>query len=147
MDCTVSMREVGNWHNEEGDHQAAFEYFSRAAELNDADGHMMLGNFYYDGNGVERNLSKAVSHFETSAIAGHPRARNNLGVIEWEGGRYERAIKHWIIAAKAGHDGSVEYLKQSFKCGFFSIKDFAAVLRAHQAAVDATKSPQRQNVL
>jgi len=32
----------------------------------------------------------------------------------------------------------------SVKCGYVSKEDFASALRGHQAAVDATKSPQRE---
>ncbi len=35
-------------------------------------------------------------------------------------------------------------LKQCYTDGHVSKEDFAAALRAHQAAVDATKSPQRE---
>ena len=53
-------------------------------------------------------------------------------------------MKHWIIAANLGNDMSMEILKKGFKKGMVSKEDFAAALRAHQAAVDATKSPQRE---
>eukprot|EP00984_Skeletonema_dohrnii_P022749 scaffold11856_cov96-Skeletonema_dohrnii-CCMP3373.AAC.1 len=53
-------------------------------------------------------------------------------------------MKHWIIAAALGHDGSLDALKDRYKDGLVSKEDFAAALRAHQAAVDATKSPQRE---
>ena len=49
-----------------------------------------------------------------------------------------------IIAAKLGHDGSLEGLKDNIATGFVSKEDFAAALRSHQAAVDASKSPQRE---
>ena len=53
-------------------------------------------------------------------------------------------MKHFIIAAKLGHDGSLEALKEVYEAGAVSKEDFASALRAHQAAVDATKSPQRE---
>jgi hypothetical protein len=59
-------------------------------------------------------------------------------------GRYERAFKHFIIAAKLGDDDSLTALKLGYKKGDVSKEDFAAALRGHQAAVDATKSPQRE---
>ena len=55
-------------------------------------------------------------------------------------------MKHWIIAANLGYDSSIEALKNFMKIGFISKEDFAAALRAHQAAIDATKSPQRKAV-
>ena len=43
-----------------------------------------------------------------------------------------------------GHDGSIKMLKECYKRGLVGKNDFAAALRAHQAAVDATKSEQRE---
>jgi hypothetical protein len=52
-------------------------------------------------------------------------------------------VKHFIIAANLGLDVSMEKLKRCYAGGVISKESFAAVLRAHQAAVDAWKSPQR----
>ncbi len=81
---------------------------------------------------------------EEAAISGYSDARHNLGCVEWENHRFDRAVKHWIIAANLGHDDSLDVLKQGYKAGVVSKLDYAAALRAHQAAVDATKSPQRE---
>jgi hypothetical protein len=53
-------------------------------------------------------------------------------------------VKHLIIAAKLGYDDAIKILKQSYVNGMVSTDDFAAALRAHQAAIDATESPQRE---
>ena len=53
-------------------------------------------------------------------------------------------MKHWIIAANLGHDDSIQRLKLCYTGGVVRKEDFAAALRAHQAAVDAKKSPQRE---
>ena len=83
-------------------------------------------------------------HLEQAAIGGHPIARHNLGCKEKKNGRVDRAIQHMIIAAKLGCDSSLDALKDGFRGGLVSKEDFAAALRVHQAAVDATKSPQRE---
>lgn len=49
-----------------------------------------------------------------------------------------------IISAKQGYDHSMKALMEMYKGGFVSKEDLAAALRAHQAAVNATKSPQRK---
>jgi len=59
-------------------------------------------------------------------------------------GRIERAVKHYSIAASLGYDDSLEALMKHYKRGRVTKEDFAVSLRAHQAAVDATKSPQRE---
>ena len=58
--------------------------------------------------------------------------------------RFERSVKHFTIAAKLGHDESLEALKLLYKGNVISKERFAAVLRAHHAAVKATKSPERE---
>ena len=83
-------------------------------------------------------------HLEEAAIGGHPDARYNLGCHEGRSGRVERALKHFIIAANLGHDVSLENVKKAYAARIVSKEDFAAALRGHQAAMDATKSPQRE---
>ncbi len=80
-----------------------------------------------------------------AAIGGHPNARYDLGLFEWAiKGSAERAIKHFVIAANLGHDDSLKVLKDGYANGFVSKDVLAAAFRAHQAAIDATKSPQRE---
>ena len=53
-------------------------------------------------------------------------------------------MKHWIISAAQGYDTSIKALMIAFKKEYISKEDLATALRAHKAAVDATKSPQRK---
>ena len=98
---------------------------------------------YLNGQYVEKDESKELHHAEEAAIRGHPAARHNLGVYEVDNDRYDRAVKHLIIAANLGWDESMKALKACYKDGYINKEDFAAALRAHHAAVAATKSPQR----
>ena len=128
-----------------GDSRSAFDYFTKAAESGYAEAHYRLSILYRDGDGVEKNKGKEIHHLEEAAIGGgHPGARYCLGANEWNNGKNERAVKHWIIAARQGDDDSMKELMEAFKIGFVSKEELASALRAHQAAVDATKSPQRE---
>eukprot|EP00985_Skeletonema_marinoi_P023219 scaffold15294_cov101-Skeletonema_marinoi.AAC.2 len=118
-----------------GDAPKAFEYMMKAAELGDAEAHFMLAQLYHGGHGVEK---------DEAAIGGHPEARTHLGLAEWDNENYERAVKHFIIAAKLGHDDSIKVLMESYKGGLVKKEVLDAALRAHQSAVDATKSSQRE---
>eukprot|EP00984_Skeletonema_dohrnii_P006903 scaffold2462_cov120-Skeletonema_dohrnii-CCMP3373.AAC.8 len=140
----VAIREIGVKHNNEGDYVGAFNYWTKAAELGDVDAHYNLSLLYYMGQGIEEDLEKEVYHLVGAAIAGHLDARSKLGCIEGRNGRFDRSVKHWIIAANLGHDMSIQFLKDCYADGLVSKEDFAAALRAHQAAVAATKSPQRE---
>jgi TPR repeat protein len=112
--------------------------------LGNAEAHYQLSVTYGKGEGVESDEKKELHHLEEAAISGHPEARHNLALIEGRNGRIERAVKHWIIAANLGHDVSIKKLKECYVNREVSKEDFAAALRAHHAAVDATKSPQRE---
>jgi hypothetical protein len=127
----------------EGDNEGAFEYWAKAAKLGDIGAHYNLSCLYRNGEGVEKDLKKQLYHLEEAAIGGHPQARNNLGYYEKMNGQINRAMKHYIIAAKLGYDGALDAVKMGFMDGVVSKEDFEAALRGHQAAVDATKSEQR----
>jgi hypothetical protein len=127
----------------EGDFEGAFEYYTKAAVLGDIEAHFSLSLMYEKGLGVETDLKKEIHHAEEAAIGGHPKARHNLAQIEGSSGRHERAAKHLIIAAKLGDDEALDKVKQGYAQGFVSKEDNEAALRGHQAAVDATKSSQR----
>lgn len=144
MNDPAALREVGAMHRENGDYKSTFECYSKAITLDDVAAHYGLALLYFHGLGVEKDESKAIGLYEKAAIGGHPVARHNLGTIEWKNGRRERAVKHFIIAAKLGLDESLKSLKTCYNMGRVSKDDFAAALREHQAAVDATKSSQRE---
>eukprot|EP00984_Skeletonema_dohrnii_P013410 scaffold5549_cov79-Skeletonema_dohrnii-CCMP3373.AAC.13 len=140
-----ALREEGRTNLIDGDYERAFEYLAKAAELGDMEAHYGLSLLYREGGeGVEKDKGKEAYHFEEAAIGGHPDARHMLGCNECENGRLNRAVKHWIIAAKLGDDESIQRLKEGFKFGYVRKEDFATALRGHQAAVDAKKSPQRE---
>eukprot|EP00577_Skeletonema_sp_RCC1716_P025581 CAMPEP_0113431682 /NCGR_PEP_ID=MMETSP0013_2-20120614/33718_1 /TAXON_ID=2843 ORGANISM="Skeletonema costatum, Strain 1716" /NCGR_SAMPLE_ID=MMETSP0013_2 /ASSEMBLY_ACC=CAM_ASM_000158 /LENGTH=174 /DNA_ID=CAMNT_0000320697 /DNA_START=490 /DNA_END=1013 /DNA_ORIENTATION=+ /assembly_acc=CAM_ASM_000158 len=140
----VAIREIGKKHYQKGDYDTAFEYFTKAAELGDASAHHELSIMYQKGGGVEKDEKMELFHLVEAAIAGHPDARYDLARKEGRNERFDRSAKHFIIAANLGHDGSIRAAEECYKRGgLVSKEDFAAALRAHQAAVDATKSPQR----
>ena len=147
VDDPDAMCHMGKTRFHEGDYDGAFEYFSKAAGLGDVDAHYHLSVIYQNGKGVEKNEKKQLHHLEEAVIGGDPKARHNLGAIEWNNGNGERAAKHWIIAAKLGYVNALGNLKILYADGIVSKEDFAAALRSHQAAIDATKSPQRAEAL
>jgi hypothetical protein len=140
----IALRKRGQKCGCEGDYEGAFQYYTRAAGLGDASAHYNLSIMYQLGEGVEKDKKKAVYHMEEAAIGGHPLARYNLGCTEGNAGRIDRAAKHFIIAANLGYDEALEEVKKGFVAGEVSKENYAAALRGHQAAVDATKSEQRE---
>lgn len=139
----VAIRQKGCQGREGQNYSLALEYLTKAAKMGDASAHLQLGQMYFIGQGVEMNTKKACHHFEEAAIGGHPEARHNLGVTDAQNCRPERAVKHFIIAASQGFQISLETLKVLYADGVVRKNDLAAALYAYQAAVDSTKSPQR----
>lgn len=90
------------------------------------------------------NFAKFLYHYEEAAIGGEPNARFHLANIEEKNGRFERAAKHYIIAANLGYDLALQGVKDLFVKGIVRKEDYAAALRACQTAVDETKSAERK---
>ncbi|KAK1743960.1 hypothetical protein QTG54_005557 [Skeletonema marinoi] len=128
----IALYFMGTHRYQEGDYEGACEYWKKAAELGGAESHFKLAGFY----------------------CGEKEARFHLGFFrDFANGRADAAVKHLIIGANLGHDDSIKALKgcyiKALKMGvagyeLISKENFAAALRAHQAAIDATKSPHRE---
>jgi TPR repeat protein len=140
----VAMTDTAKRHYHEGDFGKALGYLAKAAALGHVEAHFLLGDLYREGKGVAGDEKKAVYHYELAAIGGHPDARGFLAFHEKDNGRPDRAAKHYVIAANLGCDISVKMIKDLFVQGIVSKDDYAAALRAYQAAVNETKSTERE---
>jgi TPR repeat protein len=140
----AAMSQVGAERYNKRDHDSAIEYWTKAAELGDVEAHYQLGYMYWKGEGVAKDEEKKVYHWEKAAIGGHPIARHYLGCVESRKCNNERAVKHFIIAANLGHEGSMKALWTHYSYGNITKEDLEATLRSHKAATDAMKSQQRE---
>ncbi len=140
----VAMCHLGAIRYKEGNYEVAFDHLTRAVALGNVAAHYRLSLMYHEGQGVEKDEKSALHHAEKAAIGGHPTARYNLGWTEAGRGRRDRAVKHYVIAAKLGHDKSLENLKNGYKDGVVSKEEFTEALHGYQAAIAASKSPQRE---
>ncbi len=139
----AALSQMGLRRHQEGDYNRAIEYLTKAAELGDADAHYSLGDMFCKGEGVEKDKERGIHHYEKAAIGGDPTARQRLGRYEEENGNIERAVKHVIISAKLGHEKSMKRLWKYYSNGYITKENLEATLRTHKAAIDATKSAQR----
>src|SRR6056300_1026606 len=140
----VAMTTVGKNHYRERDYQKALEYWAKAAESGNVEAHFMLGIRYDNGEGVEKDMKRAVYHYEKAAIGGQPGARFSLAAYEWSNCRFGRATRHQIIAANLGFEPSLKAIKDLVEAEIVSKEEYAAALRGYQTAVDATKSAERK---
>ena len=124
-------------------HAKALELWHRAAKLGNADANYNIGNAYYNGTAVERDMKKAIYYTELAAMGGDVNARCNLGGAEGNKGNMERALKHFMIAVRSGCADSLEYIKRLYSKGHATKDDYTNALRSYQAYVDEIKSDQR----
>ncbi|KAL7525068.1 hypothetical protein ACHAXR_000844, partial [Thalassiosira sp. AJA248-18] len=92
-----------------------FELLFRGAELGSVDAHQNIAYAYDSGEGLEQDAQKAVHHYQISAMGGNLNSRHNLGNMEATALNYKRAVKHWMIAASAGFDFSLDFVKKGYK--------------------------------
>ena len=121
----------------------AMELLLQAGELGHAASHCNIGFHYYNGQGVEKDEKKAKYYYELAAMHGNAHARHNLGAMEFKAANMNRAVKHWIISAAAGHDDALKQIRDCFLRGHATKDDFEKALRAHKEAKDEMKSDQR----
>ena len=125
------------------DYQKANELYLEGGELGYALGYFNLGMHYANGRDVEVDQKKAKYYYELAAMCGHIKARHNLGCSERQAGNLHRAIKHMIMAAKAGDEVSLNTVKHCFMQGIVKKDEYANTLRAHQQRKDEMKSDAR----
>ena len=125
-------------------HKKAVELFKRASDLGSDAAHYNLGNSYSLGRGLDQDCKKAAHHYQIAAMMGHQLARYNLGATDWKKGKDVRAMRHFTIAAKCGHEDSVEMVKVGFKNGLVTKEDFENTLGCYQVAQDEMRSEDRE---
>ena len=124
-------------HGLQQDRTKAMNLWKQAAELGSSNSHFAMGGTYDDWGYSE----KAKFHFEAAAMAGHERAR--CIVVDFEEGKKERAIKHWMIAASAGDCYAMKNLLIDFKQGVFSRESIDSTLTAYNNSCAEMRSEAR----
>jgi len=126
------------------DYTKALELWHRAGELGHAEAHNNIGVLYNNGQGVDADREKASYFYELAAMKGEAQARHNLGGIEEEDkGNFDRALKHYMIAARDGQNISLEAIKEMYSNGYVTKEDYMKALQAYQEYLGEIKSKQR----
>ena len=131
----------------EKDVAKAVELYERAAELGVKEAHYELGRLYDDGTDVQRDTARAIRHYEAAAMCGHVHTRHNLGCEEHNAGNDDIALLHCVIAAKMGHQGSLDSVKDLFTSGLATKAAYVEALRGYQSAVEEMRSPDRDEAI
>jgi len=127
------------------DRNKALELWKRAAELGSTHAHWDLGVTYYYGKGVNKDHRKGMYHFKLGAMGGNEEARHQLGKIEGIVGNNDRAKRHFIIAARSGHERTMKFIQDAIKGRhlFMTKDEYLTTLRAYKCSRDEMKSAQR----
>ena len=133
-------------HGLQQDMAKANELWLKAGELGCAEAYSRLGYSFSNGRGMEIDKKKAKHYYKLAAMKGDLDARHNLGVLERKAGNMDRAYKHMIIAARAGHTESLDKVKIGFMDRDVTKEEYESTLRAYQKSVDEMKSEARDKV-
>ena len=125
------------------DYAKALELWHQAGELGHAAAYDNIGYAYNHGEGVDVDKKKAVYYRELAAMMGDEMARFNLGLMEKKAGNMDRAIKHYMIAARSGSNDSLINIRCLFKDGHVTKEDYTSALQAYQEYLGEIKSVQR----
>ena len=129
------------------DFAKALKLYHRAADLGNAQSYYNIGHLYMNGRGVDVDMKNATHYWELAAMGGNPYARHNLGVVEEQVGNYDRALKHYMIAARDGYSNSLENIKRVYKNGNATKDDYAKALRSFQEYLVEVKNDQRDEAV
>ena len=125
------------------DRAKALELWHKAGELGCAAAYYNIGNAYYNGRGVERDKKKVAHYYELAAMGGDEITRYYLGCMEYDKNNWDRAIKHYMIAAGSGYNGSVKSIQLLYTKGDAIKEDYTSALRAYQVYLEEVRSEQR----
>ena len=104
---------------------------------------LQVGQFILSWEGCSNGKKKAKYYYELAAIKGNVYARHQLGCVEGQAGNHQRTMKHFILAAKAGEEGSLDMIKVGFRSGYVMKDEYENTLRAYQKSQDEMKSEAR----
>jgi TPR repeat protein len=121
------------------DRAKAVELWKQAAALGSSRSHFQLGAYYHNIG----DSKKEKFHYEAAAMAGNEVARFNIGCTEKLSGNLERAVKHCMIAASAGHHTSMHNLLTLFVQGLVSRDAIDLTLTAYNNSCTEMRSEAR----
>merc|ERR1711862_898403 len=135
----VAMTMMGEYHiyglNGVPRNVKGIELYQEASKLGDIQAHFTLATVYDVGRfGLKKDVEKALSHYEVAAMGGHFGARINLGVYEVEDGKFDRALRHWMMSANMGCEKSLKKILLLCKDGLASRDDYAQALLGYKKA-------------
>jgi hypothetical protein len=85
-----------------GNFKAAFRLFLAAAKAGDSGCQLNVGNYYCDGKGIRRNLSRGLYWYQRAYRRGDASAASNIGMTRRNEGKPKKALSWFRRAVKMG---------------------------------------------
>jgi len=127
------------------DDAKAVALMQRAADLGFPEALWKLGRCFLLGEqGVIRDKEKGKRYLEDAAMKGDADARVLLGHFAEENQHHELAIRHYKLAAVAGHERAVQRLRIYFFWDKLTKVELDKILRAHHATCEEMNSDDRK---
>ena len=92
----------------EPDYYNAIQWLIKAAELNNLKAYELLGDCFYGGYGVEKDINMAISYYYTAASQGSSTAQCSLGILYGEIGDKEEK-KRWLTKSAENGNANAQY--------------------------------------
>ena len=89
----------------------ARKLYKRAVELGNVSAMLRLGCFYESGDGVKRDRKKAERLYRMAANRGEPDAQRNLGLLAFNKGQIDEAIRCFELAVDLGLESAARSLE------------------------------------
>ena len=132
----------------------ALDCWIRAVELGSPEACTKIGMSYDKGNGLAVDKERHSLFAKVGALRGNILARYNIGCFEYKSGHHVIGIRHWKIAAEAGHQKSLNALRDIYNADgkrpgkeFISKDEMDTVYRSGHEAQMEVKSEEREKHL
>ena len=133
------------------DTEEGLKWYHRALEAGSGDGDGMaaynIGTIYFTGDGVDKDIEKALDYFQKAAELEFVPAFFFMGCILMQRGEIEEAMLNYRKAAMCGDSNVFNLLRHGFEDGFITKDEYAYTLRENQAACNEMKSDAREEWL
>ena len=133
------------------DYLKALDCWIKAVELGSPGACTNIGTYYSEGKGVSKDMDRKALFYTVGSLRGCIYARNNIGFSEYNSGNREIGIRHWTIAAQAGHQLSLDALKDIYNADgklpgkeFISKECMDSLYRVCHDAQEEVKSEGRE---
>ena len=136
---------LANHYHSKGDHSQALSWYHKAAEQNNTDAQLILGDCYYDGLGTEEDYQQAFYWYEKAAGLGNAEAQNTLGDCYYYEDK-QKAVYWYNMAAEQDHEEAQCWLGSYYYKGIGAEEDYQQAFYWYEKAAGLGNA-EAQNTL